>query len=290
MKIKRFFEQNYCAVFDNGKTLRLKFRPTQPIGLVGEEIEDVAINSQCMANCPYCYVSAFKTGRNFENIAEKAFKIWGSREEQYRPFQIAIGGEGEPTLHPDFITFIKTVASLGIMPNYTTNGMHLNDKIIKASSEFCGGVAISYHPHIKKVFDAAVRKLPNNIKRNIHIIVGGDSATFQEIKDLYSTYHDLIDYFVLLPYQTIGRGQNPIQNTEIFYNQLIEWINSVNPNQFAFGASFYSYLVKYSLSLPFQVSLYEPEIFSGYRIMDERFKTLFKSSFNKEPKYAKKNF
>lgn len=40
-----------------------------------------------------------------------------------KPFQIAIGSTGEPTMHPDFCEFLETVFNTGVVPNYTTNGL-----------------------------------------------------------------------------------------------------------------------------------------------------------------------
>ena len=77
--------------------------------------------------------------------------------EEHRPYQVAIGGAGEPTLHPDFCEVLKTSRELDIMPNYTTNGMHLSDKILYATKEYCGGVAVSTHKHLK--WGKAVEKL-----------------------------------------------------------------------------------------------------------------------------------
>ena len=83
-----------------------------------------------------------------------------------RPFQIAIGGAGESTIHPDWVEFVKCVKDMEIMPNYTTNGMHLSNEIIRATEDYCGGVAISWHPHISKTFDKAVLKLSEISNKN----------------------------------------------------------------------------------------------------------------------------
>ena len=153
MKVRVDVNANYRAVFFNGKTIRQRIDISKPITTPQyAEIEDVGINTACLANCSYCYTNALKNGINFENIVEKAEQVWGVREPNDRPFQIAIGASGESTMHPDWVPFVKKVNELGIVPNYTTNGMHLTDDILKATEEYCGGVAVSYHPHIAKVF------------------------------------------------------------------------------------------------------------------------------------------
>lgn len=278
-------EANYKAVFFNGKTVRQRLDSTKSITAPKyPEIEDVAINSLCYANCSYCYTSATKHGKNFENIVEKAEDIWGSISQNNRPFQIAIGGAGESTLHPKWIDFIKTVNSLGIVPNYTTNGMHLTEDILITTEKYCGGVALSYHPHIKKeIFNNAIRNISGfDIRLNLHLIIGDTKSLF-DAKVIYETYKDNIEYFVMLPYQASGRGIKI--DTEETWKELFLWISTLSEKrqqQFAFGALFYEFL----LNNPFfvNIDIYQPEIYSGYRMMDDTYKVLRKSSYNLEPK------
>lgn len=280
LKKREYPESNYRAIFINGMTLRQKLDVSKPfIVPPTPEIEDVAINSKCFANCPYCYTSATKDGVNFTNVSDKAIAVWGSLPENERPFQIAIGGAGEATIHPEFPDFIKTVHELGILPNYTTNGMHLNDKVMKATEDYCGGVAVSFHPHIRDVFTKAVRKLAplrdKGMKLNAHVIVG-DMNSFYDLQMVYETFKDELDYIVVLPYQAAGRGV-PVDVHET-WKTMFEYIYTKNSSKFAFGALFYDWLMVNPISL--KMSLYEPEMFSGYRMMDDSYKVLRKSSYN----------
>lgn len=277
-------DANYKSVFFNGKTIRQRIDVNFPIKSPKfAEIEDVAINSKCLANCDYCYVSALSSGKNFDKIIEKAIDVWGSVEQNSRPFQIAIGGAGEPTLHPQFIDFVKSVNEMGITPNYTTNGMHLSNDILEATEKYCGGVALSYHPHIKKIFDIAINKLKSiKTKLNIHIILGTEQSLI-DTKDLYEKYKDEIEYFVILPYQAAGRGKEI--ETEVVWNKFFDFIFELPKkyqSKFAFGALFYKWLLKNDIKL--DIDIYEPEIYSGYRIMDESYKILRISSYNVNPK------
>lgn len=277
MKIRKFPEYNYKSIFFNGKTIRQKFDYNKPFGNIPHpEIEDVAINSKCFANCPYCYTSATKFGTNFENIVDKANEVWGILSDNDRPNQIAIGGAGESTIHPDWIEFVKFVKSLNILPNYTTNGMHLTEEILKATEDYCGGVAVSYHPHIKKIFDDSIIKLSKiRTKLNAHIIIG-DENSLNDLQTLYDKYENLIDYFVILPYQAFGRGK--VIDTNKIWLDTFDWISKVNSKKFAFGALFYDFLC--NNNIPLDMAIYEPEIFSGYRMFDDSYKTLRVSSYN----------
>lgn len=284
MRVRQYKDKNYKAVFFNGKTIRMKFDQTKPF-LTPEtpDLEDVALNSLCYAACTYCYTSATKKGVNFPNIVDKAHEVWGSLKLEDRPFQIAIGGAGESTIHPDWVEFVKTVKGLGIMPNYTTNGMHLSDNVLKGTDDYCGGVAVSYHPHIKNVFDRSIDKLSElNTKLNAHIIIG-DNQSLVDLKHLYNKYKDKIDYFVILPYQAAGRAI--VIDVDNVWKETFKWVSSLDierQGQFAFGALFYEWMKINDVNL--QIDLYEPEMFSGYRLMDDTYKILRKSSYNLEKK------
>jgi len=281
MKIREDKQANYRALFFNGKTVRQRLDWSKPFGMPKTpEILDIAINSKCFAACSYCYTNALKSGQNFDKIVDKAIDLWSGKDQNELPFQIAIGGAGESTLHPDWIEYVKTVNQLGIVPNYTTNGMHLSDKVLEATEQWCGGVAVSWHPHIKKIFHDSIQKLSAiKTKLNCHVIVG-QPGSLKDLKHLYELYHDQIDYFVVLPYQAAGRGAHI--NTANEWRDTFDWISTVNSHKFAFGALFYDWLKNNNIAL--DMSIYEPEIFSGYVLFDDSYKTIRRSSYDLRPK------
>lgn len=265
---------DYKAFFtDSYKTIRFTSSPP-----LTPELLDIAINNKCLANCSYCYTNALKSGTNFDNITDKAIEIWSNMSLNDRPFQIAIGGAGEPTLHPDFYNFVKTVKSLEIVPNYTTNGMHLTDIVLEATKKYCGGVALSWHPHIEKIYHKAVIVLDNvKTKLNTHVIIGNEQS-FEDLKLLYDMYNEIFDYFVILPYQIAGRAV-PINTIEVWL-KTFNWIaqkSEKEQQKFAFGALFYDFLI--TNHLPLNISIYQHHIYSGYMMLDDNYKTIYKSSY-----------
>jgi len=154
--------------------------------------------------------------------------------------------------------------------------MHLSDKILSTTEDVCGGVALSWHPHISKVFHNAMDKLEGlDTKLNFHIIIGSEQSLI-DLKELYNRYSDKIDYFVLLPYASVGRGKE--METQLVWEKTFKWVKSVNEKKFAFGALFYDWLTKNEIDLT--MSIYEPDIYSGYRIMDDKYNNLYKSSYD----------
>ena len=108
IKVRQFPQENYKGIFLNGKTMRLQYDTSKPIQeLEYPEFMDVAINNKCYGACSYCYIEAVHTGKNYENVPQKIHDYFGSLTENQRPFQVAIGGAGEPTLHPEFPEILK---------------------------------------------------------------------------------------------------------------------------------------------------------------------------------------
>ena len=281
-KIREFKEQNYRALFNkrSGQTLRIALDPSKPIGsLQYPELLDVSFGTKCFANCSFCYTSAIKNGVNYSNLVNKIESWFGVMTENQRPFQVAIGGGGEPTLHPEFCEAVKKFKELGIMPNYTTNAMHLSPEVIQATVDYCGGVAISCHPHLEKIWKNGVKTLTDaKIRTNLHIIVGEPGST-DKFWEIYNEFNGLVEYFVLLPYQSAGRAEN-IETTEE-WTKLFDTLLLNHPPNIAFGALFYPFILENKEKYEsFDISLYEPEIMSGYLMMEDGEMQIRRSSYD----------
>lgn len=277
-------ESNYKAIFRNGTTLRFPINPSKPVlRLAQPEIEDVSITAKCLANCPYCYTSALKENPDHDDVVDKINTFYGEElEEEHRPFQIALGGEGEPTMHPDFLEVLESFSQLNIMPNYTTNGMHLTDELIEKTDELCGGVAVSCHPHIEKVWRKAIERL-SDTRLYLHIIVGqpGTAGWFWE--EWEKSSNSSVKQFVALPYQAAGRGKQI--ETYLEWDLFFEMFRERKPDNVAIGALFDPFIkARPEAVRGLNLSLYEPEIFSGYRIMDDTFRQLRVSSYDLSPR------
>jgi len=273
IKVREFQNKNYRAIWYNGKTIRIALDPSKSITeLDFPEFYDVKLTGYCEGKCPWCYMDSSPTNTHYENVVEKIKDYFGPMSENERPFQVAIGG-GEPTSHPDFIEVLKTFKKLGIEPNYTTNGMYWKNmrNILRATKKYCGGVAVSCHPHLVEYWtDAAYLYSENKIKLNFHIIIS-DKESIDYFKDIYEQWIQNVDYFVLLPYGNQGRAEPK----DIDWEYLLEALPEKH-NQIAFGANFYPYLIRGGHNI--KVSLYEPEIMSKF--LDLKDIKLYKSSFN----------
>jgi len=269
MKTRVHKDSNYKSIFFNGKTIRIAIDPNKPITeLKYPEFFDVAITSKCFGKCKYCYQNSTNKGKHAENIIDKIKTFFGSMTPNQRPFQVAIGG-GEPTLHPEFIDILKAFDELGIMPNYTTNGMHMTQDIVEATKKYCGGVAISAHKHLEVYWDNLIYKLwQHDIKVNLHYVISDKDSIDYFLKQ-YNDLGDLVSHHVLLPYTAQGRAVHKDIDWEYLIYSMPKDVTNI-----AFGAGFYEYLKKDNI---YNVSLYEPESMSKY--LDMMTMNIYPSSF-----------
>ena len=279
IKTREFKENNYKAIFFNNKTLRFKLDQSKPMTeLKYPEFYDIKITNTCEGKCPWCYQDSIFEDPHYDNILDKVEDYFKVMDENKRPFQVAIGG-GEPTSHPEFILLLKGFKDLGIVPNYTTNGMIIRDpkqtlKLIQATKKYCGGVAVSTHPHLEESWRAFVDFiLLQGVKTNLHIIISDKESVDRFIK-LYYEYKDLIEYFVLLPFEHMGRASKLDTKTEFDY--LFQELKKLpDISNVSYGANFYHELKKHPW---LDVNLYQQEMFSKY--LDLKDMKLYKSSFN----------
>lgn len=169
------------------------------------ETVDISITNRCNFGCTYCYMNSkprIKHGRR--DLVATVLQGFDTV-----PYQVALGG-GEPTLHPDFAAILKEARGLGTVPNYTTNGQNLSREVIKATNDFCGGVAMTYHTHMGfDWFQEHYKKLRKalTVQVNVHLIA--DNYVVEALDNLVRLQDEMnqVINLVLLAYDpTMGRA------------------------------------------------------------------------------------
>ena len=290
---RRFFpKHNYNAIWCNLKTIRLGEGKAEALPPDESEFYDVGINTKCNAECPFCYVSASGKGINYPNICETWKKwmdtFWENHTEKgltitNKPFQIAIGSTGEPTIHPEFCDFLKTVYETGVVPNYTTNGIliaqdnSISEQVLVATSQYVGGVAVSFgNKNLRDYARKAIDKLINVTNVNIHHIISDKESVDAFIQE-WLRYGDKILYHVLLPLMPSGRSESGIEDG--VWEYLEEMIQKHDIKNIAFGAHF----IKYLRNSKIKTWLYDEESFSKNIILTPNKVQITPSSFNLNP-------
>ena len=177
-KFDKRFENDVYQVFFNtqtglevlkGKDGNDPFRTELPLLL------DVGIMGSCLNKCPFCYQGnddePHMTFENFKIIIDQV---------KHHSNQVALGGRGDPNLHPQFKQIVEYARENGVVPNYTTSGINLTDEQIEISKQ-CGAVAVSDYNR-SFTFDALKRLMDADIKTNIHLIFSRES--FSKALDL----------------------------------------------------------------------------------------------------------
>lgn len=296
-----FPEKNYNAIWNNLKTIRLGSGQAGELPAAESEFYDVSLGNKCSTGkCKFCYVSSNPDGKHYEDICSTWQKLMqtffenkdGNIIHTNKPFQIAIGSEGEPTEHPEFINFIETVYNTKVVPNYTTNGVILSywdkpgtkyyvlaNKILEATQKYVGGVAISFgnktlRPYAKSALMAL--KLKGNTNINIHHIIS-DNNSVDEFINSWKEYGNDIAYHVLLPLMPCGRSKMGIQPQVFEY--LENKIKELDIKNIAFGAHFVDDLKKSKI----KTWIYEPESFSKNLLLKKDHIIITPSSFDMRP-------
>ena len=128
---------------------------------------DISITNWCDKGCAFCYKSSTKRGKHmaltdYKNIIDQAVEMG--------IFQVALGG-GNPNQHPDFVEILEYTASMGIVPNYTTNGRGFSNEILEATRKHCGAVAVSAYEPYNETAETISTLAAEGIKINVHFIL-----------------------------------------------------------------------------------------------------------------------
>lgn len=300
---RRFFpENNYNAFWFNLKTTRFGEGVAKELPADKAEFYDVSLGTKCGAGCDFCYVSAAENGECYEDICQtwvKWMSLYNESKDKNtgvittdKPFQIAIGSQGEPTLVPEFCDFLETVYNTNVVPNYTTNGIILSywnkkgrryyllaNKILDYTKRYCGGVAVSFgNKSLRKFAKDAVNGLieKGDVNINLHHIISTKESV-DEFVEIWKEYGESIAYHVLLPLMPSGRSTKGIEDGVFEY--LEDKIEEHDMKNVAFGAHF----IKFLENSKIKTWLYPAESLSKNVLLKKDRVEITPSSFDMNP-------
>lgn len=186
---------------------------------LGPEILDLEVSvNGCTpvkgsCNCKYCY----KNNNNSTptNMTFETFKLIMSKFPKNLS-QIAFGITGLNT-NPDLIKMLEYSVDNGIIPNLTTVGADMTDKIKDALCKNCGAVAVSCYPGAKELCYSTINDLKQYAEKvykkdmhiNMHIVVSEDNAKhiFEVLDDIASKKVKGLRSIVFLRIKPKGRAE-----------------------------------------------------------------------------------
>jgi len=199
-------DYNYVFDTEDGRFVRwgATLLDDPQMSVIGPEIADIEISTDgCSAGCPWCYKSnKAGVGKNMSFDTYK--KVLGHLN---MVLQVALGIT-DADANPDFIKILEYTRSFGIVPNYTTSGFGLTKKIMDATAELCGAVAVSLYPHnYDKAIEAINAFIDRGMKQvNIHLLYYEGNQNFVKEVIQTSSLIDGINAVVLLGLKPKGRG------------------------------------------------------------------------------------
>lgn len=184
----------------------------------GPELLDLSITNYCERCCDFCYRQANPQGKN---IALRDVDFVVKQAKEAGVLQIALGG-GNPNQHPDFIEILKLIRENGIVPSYTSNGEGLTDKILDATKNYCGAMALSLYPPYERYEEMAKKISERGIKLNLHVILKRDTidllTTWFKEPPAWFTY---INAVIVLNYKPVGGSRDLMvkdrERQQVFY-------------------------------------------------------------------------
>lgn len=186
--------RSYSSFFDKTTGTTIRFGKTvdddPEACLLGPEIADIEIVSgKCPKingrNCAFCYKNNGGETANCMKLSEfKELLDFMPRNLT----QIAFGITGVRT-NPEFFDMMAYARASGVVPNYTTNGVDLDDEAIERTLDLCGRVAVSCYEGAKDLCYDTMRRVGEAAAKrgvrfpcNVHVVLS--KATYGHVMDV----------------------------------------------------------------------------------------------------------
>lgn len=236
-KKKALYSKDYNYIFDKTSGLFLRWGATKEedpaFSPYGPEILDIEIDTgECLGNCPFCY-KCNGSGAETKHMTIQQFREILSRMPRTLT-QIAFGITNIYS-NPDFWTIMEHARLSGIIPNYTTHGLDVDDYAVKMTKELCGAVAVSIvnkeksYNAIKMFTDAGMDQV------NIHFMLAEETyeRAFSVVDDIKKDPRlAKMRAIVFLQYKPKGKGPEKFHSIREHekYKKLINYCldNKVN--------------------------------------------------------------
>jgi MoaA/NifB/PqqE/SkfB family radical SAM enzyme len=232
------------------------------------ELADISISNHCTKGCSFCYRNS-KPNREFMSLEDYCFALDSlAHAELGGVFQVALGG-GEPLEHPQFLEIIDATVERGIVPNFTTNGLHLTDCICQRIKNKVGAVAISISKMDELNTEAMDMLRRNAIRTNVHYVLS--ALNIREATAIvngdYNARFEGVNAIVFLTYKPAGRASDRFILKA--GNELTEFLQKVDDStisrpRIGFDACFVPMLIHFTHTNKEVVDTCEGGFFSVY--------------------------
>lgn len=264
--IQKHIGQRYTTYFDQTTGLFVRkedINANEPFWSEdGPELLDISITNFCELSCSFCYRQSNNRGEHmsysdFQKIIEQAANIG--------VLQIALGG-GNPNQHPKFVHFLKLIREHNIIPSFTTNGDGLSHDILKATSDYCGAMALSFYSTSNHDYTKILQRIHEyHIKTNIHLILKSDTIDLATDWLIHLPFFlKYVNAIIFLNYKPINKqldlGIKDISKIEKFFRVASECRHV----KIGFDSCCVSGIAKWMNTYPFFIESCEAARFSAF--------------------------
>lgn len=228
----------------------------------GPELIDLSITNYCERGCNFCYRETSRSQALFMSL-DNVEKVV-SQAHSCGTMQIALGG-GNPNQHPQFIEILRLIRMHDIVPSYTTNGDGLTDEVLRATSEYCGAMAVSVYPpydedHYNKLLE---RVRGYGITVNLHAIIKDDTI------DLWMRWLQAPPAFFKYINAVIFLNYKPIRESPFFLDkdkakQFFDTVNQCHSLKIGFDSCSISGIVRWMDTPSYLIEPCEAARFSAF--------------------------
>lgn len=175
------------------------------------ELIDIGIMGHCShAKSGLCYASGIQCYQNGLNVEVPNMTLENYKkiidECKGKTFQVALGGRGDPNMHENFEEILKYTRENNIVPNFTTSGIGLTDRMVQLCKEYCGAVAVSWHN--ASYTDKALNMLISaGVKTNIHYVISQHSIQDVNLRLGLDNFSHRINAIIFLLHKPVGLGE-----------------------------------------------------------------------------------
>ncbi len=198
---------------------------------------NIFLTRKCNLKCPYCFADEFVNKANEEITTENFIRALDFIKTSPQERVGLIGGE--PTLHPEFKTFLELLNSDNDVKIYTiyTNGLEI-DKYIDYFIKDKTGMLVNCNPP-KDLGDKNYNKLKRNLKllkkndKNFHMGINlySDRMDYSYIFDLLKMVgHRALRFSTALPNSAKEQVSNPLESYRKFKPFLFKFFNDCLKN------------------------------------------------------------
>ena len=207
-------EYKFWVIFNQEDGTKIRFRLTRdpaqmknvPVCASTPELVDIKITDQCGKGCEYCYQNSNVNG-------QQANRFWSYLIAQHlaelQVFEVSLGG-GEPTIHPEFMQYLKGFREVGIVPNFTTRNLAwLRDPYMAHGfMEFCGAFALSVNKEeeVKNLVTLLDYNSIDHNKAAVQVVLG--TIESHHLAGILRACADAGVRATLLGFKSVGRGAN----------------------------------------------------------------------------------